>query len=220
MSNAGAQAHEQYTIRQKVFKIFGDSFHIYDPQGHVVGYCKQKFMRFREDIRFYTDESQSTELFAMKARSILDFSTTYDVLLPEGGNIGSLRRKGFKSMLRDEWLVFNADGSEIGRIREDSMGLALVRRVIPVLSFIFPQRFELHRTAPGEKIPDGSTPVAVFRTHFSLFVYKLGIAITNTDDQVQDEFDDLLILASGCLLAAIEGRQGSEGSGSGLFSGD
>lgn len=204
---------EQYTIRQKVFKFFGDSFHIFDAQGNIAGFCKQKFMRFREDLRFYTGEDQQTELFSMKARSIMDFSTTYDVRMPDGESMGSLRRKGFKSMLRDEWMIFDEHENQTAIIREDSMGLAIVRRILPILSFVMPQKFEVLPLEAGEP---GMSPVATFRTHHSLFVYKLGVAIHADDER----FDDLLILAAACLIAAIEGRQGSEGSGSGLFSGD
>lgn len=205
---------EKYTIRQKVFKIFGDAFYIYNADGSVAGFCKQKFMRLREDIRIYTGEDQQTELFRIKARSILDFSTSYDVLLPEGDAIGSLRRKGLKSMFRDEWAIFSIDDQQIGIIREDSVGLALVRRVIPVISYLAPQKFEVLPT--GADSQPIAAAVATFRTHLALFVYKLGIAI---HDEQNEQFDDLMILAAGCLIAAIEGRQGSESSGSGLFSG-
>lgn len=210
---------EQYTIRQKVFKIFGDSFQIFDGRGAQVGYCKQKFLRLREDLRFYTDETRSTELFSMRARSILDFSTTYDVELPDGASLGSLRRRGFTSFVRDEWIVFDPGEREIARIREDSMGLAVLRRILPLASYFVPQKFELHRTH-GEKIAEGSVPLAVYRTHFSLFVYKLGIAIAPGLAETDEAFDDLLVLAAGCLLAAIEGRQGDDSSGTGLFSGE
>ena len=91
---------EQYTIRRKLITIFGASFHIYGPDGQVVGYCRQKAFKLREDIRLFTDESRSTEIMVMKARQIIDFGATYDVTLSDGRTIGSLRRKGFKSLLR------------------------------------------------------------------------------------------------------------------------
>lgn len=205
----GPAAHpgEQYTIRRKLLRLFGASFHIFDAHGQVVGFCNQKAFRFREDIRFYTDESKQTELFAMKARSVLDFSTTYDVELPDGTRLGSLRRKGIaSSLVRDEWNVFGppedpadpASAPQIGVIHEDSVGKALLRRFIELAAVIFPQSFTLARA-------DG-TPIAVFRQHFNPFIYRLGIAIDPAFEQ-DEHFDDLLILAAGCLIAAIEGRQ-------------
>ena len=75
-------AGESYTIRQKVFKIWGNAFHIYGADGSLAGYCRQKALKLKEDLRFYTDESMSAELFVIKARSVIDFGATYDVKLP------------------------------------------------------------------------------------------------------------------------------------------
>ncbi|MEM1072146.1 MAG: hypothetical protein AAGB48_00630 [Planctomycetota bacterium] len=198
---------ERYTIRQKIIKIFGAAFHIYDAEGSIIGYCKQKAFRFREKLELFTDDSKTEILLTIEARTILDFGTTYDVDLPEGRRLGSVRRKGFKSMVRDEWAVLSPEGDEIGTLREDSMSMALMRRFLPLVSVFSPQKFELAHT-------DGS-PVATFRTHFNLFVYRLGVAIHN-----DKPLDEMMILATGFLIAAIEGRQSEEGSGSGLFTGN
>lgn len=208
MAVANTKAGERYTIRQKIFKVFGDSFEVFGEDGRLVGFCKQKFLRLREDIRLYTDRSCSTDLLAMKARSIMDFSTVYDVLPPGGGSLGSLRRKGLRSMVRDEWAIFDVDGVQTGTIAEDSMGLALMRRLIPLADAFSPQRFHV--------ADDAGRTVAIFRTHFNPFVYRLGITVLEEDDR----FDDLLILAAAVLIAAIEGRQSDGGSGTGMFSGD
>lgn len=187
---------ESYTIRRKVLKIFGAAFHIFDPQGRIVGYCKQKAFKFREDIRIYTDESCSTELIVIKARSIIDFSSTYDVTLSDGSSLGSLRRKGMSStFLRDHWLVFDRTGAQIAEITEDGNFLALARRWIDFVSLIAPEKFTLSRT-------DG-TVVARYRQHFNPFIYRLSVAVERDDPHL----DDLVILAAGCLLCAIEGRQ-------------
>lgn len=199
---------EQYTIRQKILKIFGAAFHITDAQGRLVGYCRQKAFRLREDLRLYTDESRSTELFSMRARSVLDFSTTYDVATPDGGVLGSIRRKGLSSMMRDAWQVFDANSEPIAMLQEDSAGLALARRFVPLVAVFSPQRFDLV-TSQGE-------PVAHFRTHFQPFVYRLGIKLHGEPPPL----DLFLVLAMGCLIAAIEGRQSSGASGAGIFSGD
>src|SRR5690606_32705426 len=150
--------------------------------------CKQKAFKLREDMRFYTDESEANELFSMKARSILDFSTTYDVRLPTGESLGSLRRKGFKSMLRDEWAIFAPESEgeqQIGRIIEDSAGLAIARRLLGDWGGMLPQRFRIEDA--------GGRAIATYRTSFNPFIYKLGVTITEKDER----FDDLLNQAAG-----------------------
>ncbi len=190
-----AKPGEQYTIRRKVLKIFGAAFHIYDEHGSLVGYCKQKAFKLKEDIRLYTDESLSEPLLTLAARSIIDFGATYDITLPDGTQVGSLRRKGLKStFLKDEWLIFDDEGKEIGMLKEKSWFMAFMRR--GDLSAFFPQRYEFFKSGSED-------PIAFVRQHFNLFVYRLGLSVLQDDE----ELDELLLLGATCLIAAIEGRQ-------------
>lgn len=187
---------EQYTIRRQIFKVFGAGFHVYGEQGELVAYCKQKAFRLREDFRLFADEERTQEFLHIATRQIIDFSAAYDVKLPSGESIGSLKRKGFKSMFRDSWIVMDQNGNEIATIKEDSAGLAFLRRFIDFASIISPQKFKV-MTNSGEHI-------ATFRQHFNPFIFRMGIAI----HEERDDLDDLVLLAGGVLIAAIEGRQG------------
>ncbi|MEM9663172.1 MAG: hypothetical protein AAF937_12795 [Planctomycetota bacterium] len=197
-----AHPGEQYTIRRKILKIFGAAFHIYDAEGNVIGYCKQKAFRFREKLILFTDESENETLLTIDARTVLDFGTTYDVGDPQGQRIGSVRRKGFKSMARDEWAVLDANENEIATLKEDSLGKALLRRFFDAAAALMPQKFEVTH-ADGRHL-------ATFRTHFNLFVYRLGVAITNDAPSGDSQpVDEMLLLATAFLVGAIEGRQSS-----------
>lgn len=187
--------NERYTIRRKVLRFLGGAFHIYASDGSLVGYCDQKRLRLKEDLRVYTDESKSEELLHISTQQVIDFGATYTVALPEGGVIGSFRRKGLKSMLRDEWLILDEHSETIASVREDSQFTALVRRFIDAASLILPQRYDVRN--------DAGEPIASYRTHFNPFVHRLGVAVLQEDDRL----DDLLLLAGGVLLLAIEGRQ-------------
>ncbi len=193
---AKTSTRERYTIRRQVFKLLGAGFDIYNHDGVSIGYCKQKAFKLREDIRICTNKSCTEELLLISARSIVDFGASYDVRLPTGETIGSFRRRGLKSMLRDSWGVFDPAGTEIARITEDSGALAVLRRLHEGLAAFIPQKHGL-KLVSGEEI-------ATYRTHFNLFVYRLGISVHDEHESL----DDLMILAAGCLLAAIEGRQG------------
>jgi len=144
----------------------------------------------KEDIRLYTGEDMTEEVLSLQARSVIDFSATYDVFdSKEGIKIGALQRKGMKSMLRDEWNVLDAYDNPIGIIQEDSMGLALVRRF---LANIVPQNYDM--IVNGVKAVD-------LKQEFNPFVYKLNVEyITNAIDQ-------RIGIAAGILIATIEGRQ-------------
>ncbi|MFI4896992.1 MAG: hypothetical protein ACIARR_04120 [Phycisphaerales bacterium JB059] len=188
---------EIYTVRRKIFKILGAAFHVYDAEGEVVGYCKQKAFKLKEDIRLFTDESCSTELLRLTARQVIDFGATYDVKTAQGDTLGSLRRKGLKSsFVRDEWLVFDDAGVEVATIREVGSIAPIARRYMDNVSAFLPQRFEVLRASDGAR-------VATLRQHFNLFVYRLGVAVHEDDELL----DDLMLLGATCLIAAIEGRQ-------------
>jgi uncharacterized protein YxjI len=182
-----------YLIRKKVFKILGEAFHIYGPGGDLLFYSKMKAFKLKEDIRLYTGEDMQTEVLTIKARQIIDLSATYDVYDPQAGqNVGSLRRKGLKSMIKDEWLFLDPNDREVGHIAEDNLALALVRRF---LTNLIPQTFEGCI---------GTTPVCTFKQNFNPFVQK--IEIDFSQDAVR-LLDRRLGLAAGVLLGAIEGRQ-------------
>lgn len=185
-------AATEYTIRRKVFSFLGPKFHVYNADGKLIGFSKQKAFKLKEDIRVYSDESMKDERLVISARSIVDFSAAYDVTDSKSGTkLGALKRQGMKSMLRDSWTVMDENDAEIGKIQEDSMGMALLRRF---LSNLIPQKFHLAAS-------DGNQ-YALFRTHFNPFVHRMTVTV-----EEDCPVSPLLVLAAGILLVAIEGRQ-------------
>jgi len=124
--------HPSYLILQKIFKFFGGAFHVLDPLGNIVFYSKQKAFKLKEDIRIYTVEDMSTELLVIRTDQIIDLGVTYHVHDPQQGgvHVGSLKREGLKSILRDKWLFLDPAGRQIGTIQEDSTAMALLRRLV------------------------------------------------------------------------------------------
>jgi hypothetical protein len=184
-----------YLLKRQVFALAG-TFRFFDPSGNQVMFSQQKMFKLREDIRVYADENKTQEVLSIKARQIVDFSAAYDVV-DTGLNqkVGVLRRKGWSSLLRDEWQVLDANDQQIGVLFEDSMGLALLRRFL--LGSWLPQNYDL---------TIGETRVADLKQNFNLFRYELGLDFSMDPSQ---RLDRRLGVAAGLLLAAIEGRQSS-----------
>ena len=191
-------AHDQYMIRRKVLKLFGGAFHVYDAAGQVIMYSKMKAFKLKEDIRLYTDESMSQELLVIQARSIIDFGASYDITdSTTGQKVGTLRRKGLKStFFKDEWLVLNGYEQEVATVAEESTWKGLLRRYVEITALVLPQRYVLSA---------GGRPVAIFKQNFNPFVYKLNVDLRADPQQL---IDRRLALASGILMAAVEGKQG------------
>jgi uncharacterized protein YxjI len=185
----------QYLLKRQVFALTG-KLRFYDPQGNLVLFVAQKMFRLREDIRVYSDESKTQELLLIKARNIVDWAAAYDVAdSATGQKVGVLRRKGWKSMLRDEWEVLDVNDQPIGRLFEDSAGRALLRRLL--LGSLLPQDYDM---------TIGETRVADLRQKFTLFGYQM---ILDFGMDTTGKLDHRLGIAAAVLLAIIEGKQQS-----------
>ena len=184
----------EFTIRRKVFQLFGASFHIYKADGSLLGFSKQKAFKLKEDIRIFTDESATVEKLRITARAIIDFSAAYDVVeSSNNAKLGALQRKGWTSLVRDTWQVLDANDREVGQVLEDSSFLSILRRFVDWASWI-PQTFHLYDANKKE--------LARFKTHFNPFVHRMTVTV-----MPDCPLHPLMVLASGVLLMAIEGRQ-------------
>mgnify|MGYP001765929830 FL=1 len=185
--------YDHFLLKRQVFALTG-KFRLYNPQGMLVLFSQQKMFKLKEDIRVYADEAKTREILYIQARQILDFSAAYDVVDSQtGAKVGVLRRKGLRSMLQDEWEVLDASDRAIGILHEDSMALALLRRLL--LGSWLPQNYDLLL---------GSERVADLRQRFNPFRYDLDI---DCSMDTAHRLDRRLAVAAGILLATIEGRQ-------------
>ena len=177
--------------RKKIFSFLGSEFEIFDANGNLRYFVKQKAFKIKEAITVF-DETKKNAVISIQARSWADFSGVYDVSLASGEKIGSLKREGLKSMFRDSWKILDTSDNIIGTIDEDSMMKAMLRRF---LSNLVPQRFDI---VVGDQL------VAEFDQHFNPFVAKFDLDFTkNTSGALTHEMG----IAIAILLLAIEGRQ-------------
>ena len=189
--------HDQFQASKKVFKLLGGAFHLRAADGKLLAYSKQKAFKLKEDIRVYADEAMKQELLYIQADRIVDFSASYKVVDSQTGeHIGSLRRKGWSSMLRDSWEILDAQGNLRGNVLEDSSWKALVRRFVDLASLLLPQAFLLQ--------VDGET-VATMKQNYFAFAPKFQVDLSLDAD---GRLPRPLAIATVILLLAIEGRQG------------
>lgn len=189
-------SQSQYIVRRKVFKLFGAAFHVYDLSGNVVLYSKMKAFKLREDIRLFTSEDMSTEVLRIQARKIIDFSSAYDIVdSATGQRLGGFKRKGLKSMVRDEWTMFDESEREVGLIQEDSAMRALIRRFIDAASIFMPQKY--HLSYQGAL-------ACTFQQNFNPFVFKMTVDFS---PDPSGRLDRRLGLAAATLISVVEGRQ-------------
>jgi len=190
--------HNRFLIRRKILTLLGAKMHVYDDAKNVVLFAKMKAFKLKEDFRIFADEAMTTPLLAIRARKILDIASPYDVYdVSTGGeyHIGVLKRKGLKSIIRDEWEVWNTQDQPIGLIQEEGSFLAILRRFVEILSILVPQKYNF--SVNGQ-------PVGFMKQNFNPFVMKLTAVFS------QDRlgyFDRRLAAAAAVLLCIIEGKQ-------------
>ena len=120
-----------YRVRKKVLTI-GNKYWIEDEDGNVIGFTKQKLLKLKEDIRVYTDESMSQEVFRIQQEQIMDVWGKFAIIDSASDRVlGYIKRKALKSgFLWDEWEIYDANENLMGRV-EESKGFGLVRKYVP-----------------------------------------------------------------------------------------
>ena len=166
-----------------------------------VAFVRQKRFALKEVVRFFADEAETTELFSLKARQVIEFGGAYDVTAADGAPLGVLQKLGRRSLLRSSWRILGADGdSELFSAQERSALVAILRRIwgfIPVagewIPFLIPFHFDFQRD--GTRVGSLTRKVAL-RDRYLLDVEPL----------VADGVEPRLLIAFGVALDMLQGR--------------
>lgn len=184
----------KYIARRDLFAI-GGTFRILDEQKNLLLFSKQKLFKLKEDIRVFADTNMQEEILTIKAQQIIDFAAAYDVRDSAGLEVvGTIRRRGWKSMLQDHWEILDKRGNLVASVKEDHMALALIRRF---LMNLIPQTYHIE-TVDGKR-------VGVMKQRFNPFLHIFDIDLSS--DKLEMLLDRRIIMAAVILLLAIEGKQ-------------
>ena len=165
--------------------------------GQPVAFVRQKKLAIKEDIRFYLDESQTEELFRIKARALMEFGGRYDVTTQEGERVGVLEKVFGASLLRSTWRILDANEQELAIAKERSVPMAILRRVIDAVPY-------------GDFIPVVfHFTIDAGETHLGDLNRRFGIRDTYDLDLSPDTarvIDRRLAIALGIALDALQSR--------------
>lgn len=183
---------DSFVARQKIFSL-APCFYVQDEFGNALAFLRKKVFTWKDEIRVFTDESQSLELLHIKARKIIDWGTAFDVTDSiNNQKAGVLKRRGWKSVMRSEWVIMDALEQEVGRIREGSALLAFVRRFLTAL---VPQKYTFAL---------GGQQIGTATQNWNLFAPRMFVDFTGDPGR---QLDRRLALAAVVLLMAVERRQ-------------
>jgi uncharacterized protein YxjI len=133
-------AHDRFILRQRIRPIVNQyEFSLADSDGtpgEPFCFVEQKRFKFKEDIRFYADESKQQELLRIKARQRFDPAARYDVTAADGTPIGQIQKVFGASLLRSTYALFDTGQTEVARVVEKSLPVALFRRLVGFVPYI------------------------------------------------------------------------------------
>ncbi|MFK7804730.1 MAG: hypothetical protein AB8G95_24045 [Anaerolineae bacterium] len=90
-----------------------------DASGRKLFYVKQKLLKLKEEVKVYTDETQTEILYEINADRVIDFSAQYHFKDAQGNELGSIKRRGRRSLFKAHYDIFN-NGEIVASIHEES----------------------------------------------------------------------------------------------------
>ena len=113
---------------------------ITDADGKTICYVKQKLFKLKEHVQIFTDATRATPLADIKANKVIDWSARYNFTSPHGSALGSVGRKGMRSLFKAHYETFvGADESHDFDIQEENALVKIGDSVfgsIPVLGML------------------------------------------------------------------------------------
>lgn len=92
-------------IRFKIW-TFAPKLFVTDAAGNNIGFVRQKLFAFRDAVTIFADETQSREIYKIKADRIIDFNANFHLWSASGRSIGYLRRRGVRSLWRAHYEIY------------------------------------------------------------------------------------------------------------------
>jgi uncharacterized protein YxjI len=125
--------HDRFVLRQRIRLVINQyEFSLADGEPPFC-FVEQARFKFKEDIRFFADESKSVELMRILARQRFDPRATYDITA-DGEKIGEIQKIFGSSLLRSTYEIRGPFGAV--RAREQHLAVALFRRLVGLVPYV------------------------------------------------------------------------------------
>lgn len=124
-----------------VFKVttLSSDFTITDSRDSTLFYVRQKMFKILEEVVVCKDSTQTQKLFTIKANKWLDFSATYSFNSAAGQDLGKIARKGWASIFKAHYEIFDARQAMTHTIREENAWIKVADAIfesIPVIGLL------------------------------------------------------------------------------------
>lgn len=122
-----------YIIRRPFWSFLERTFRVFAPDGQLFMLVRHPILRLKEEFMVYADEAKTRPILRVKSRQMIAINFTFDIFDATTEQLlGSVQKRGWKSLVRDKFILLNPAGAEIGTCEEQ--GASLLRRFIPLLT--------------------------------------------------------------------------------------
>jgi len=123
------------------FKIntFSNDFITKDANDMTVAYVRQKMLKLIEEVQVFSDESRSEVMYTINANKWLDFSASYAFTDRNGKDIGRVARKGWASLWKANYDIFDESQMKVLFVREENPWAKVFDSMlgeVPILGFL------------------------------------------------------------------------------------
>ncbi|MFO0550108.1 MAG: hypothetical protein U0271_17070 [Polyangiaceae bacterium] len=162
------------TVKRPWLSFLGRKLYVHGPDDALVAFVKKPAFTLKQEFTIFADETERQPLMLIKARSIVGFNMCFDVFdVPTQQRVGTVRRRGLKSIFRDTFELLDLNDQPIGVCEET--GSAFLRRLIPLLL--------------GEwKIELNGQQVGQIKQVFTLFSKRFTLDLTQNQNRIDPRF--------------------------------
>ncbi|GAA3974018.1 hypothetical protein [Allohahella marinimesophila] len=126
---------------QFTFKIlaFAPQLSVTDARGKELAYVQQKLFKLKEAVTVYANSDKQQIDYEIKADRIIDISTRFNFRSADGTKVGSVKRRGMRSLWRATYEVYDAADAISFTISEANPWTKMIDSVlgnVPVLGFL------------------------------------------------------------------------------------
>jgi hypothetical protein len=176
----------KYLLIKKLYALV-DHLCVYNYQGELVLYCRQKQLKLKSHIHVFTDETQTREVMNIQQKYSNSSSTVYEVFDNKKKKIGGLWRKNKNTMKLDQWEVYNKQDNSLGILSETSRTQALLRKFLSD-----------YRPTENSILTVANDIIATYQQTFNPFCYEL---IVKYESNKYRDFDHRLGIMAAIVLA-------------------
>lgn len=182
---------------------FHNDFIVRDNSGTTRAYVKQKMFKLKEHVRVFTDESETELAYDIRADRWLDFNTVFSFNKPDGNSIGKLVRKGWKSIWKASYELYDENDIQDLLIQEKNPWIKVCDTLLSEIPIVGMLTGYFFNPSYSIKRPDG-TLVCSFTKDASFFGRKFSLNKENQFEQGEEERIKLGLM----MMVLLERRRG------------